>query len=129
MELPNGTAILVDSGSLSHDDRDPDALKDYIEDTLPDDRIETLVITHPDADHYNLLPYAVSDIQVDQVLMVGRADEHGAPANLARADRRTRDGFQDWLDNPPTGTTVRAITAADIDAQNDPRTRCSAPET
>ena len=120
LELPNGTAILVDSGSLSKDDRDPDALKDYLEDTLPDDRIETLVITHPDSDHYNLLPYVVSDIQVDQVLIVGRSNEHGAPANVAQADHRTKDGFQDWLDNPPAGTTVRVITAADIDAQDDP---------
>jgi len=117
LQLPNGTSILVDGGSLK--ERDPNALKDYLEDTLDDDRVDTLVITHPDADHYNLLPYAISDIEVGQVLIAGETSEYDATANVSGAAQRTSKGFSAWLDGLGSGV-LRVLSQSDIDAQDDP---------
>jgi beta-lactamase superfamily II metal-dependent hydrolase len=117
LQLPNGTSILVDGGSLK--DRDPKALKDYLEAELDDDTIDMLVITHGDADHYNLLPYAVSGITVEHVLYVGAMTDHKATANVTNASSKKYQGFYKWLSNRDTDTRTK-LTKSDIDAQDSP---------
>ena len=81
---PNKKTILVDSGSLP-----PvriDTVRDYILRKLDrhERKIDTLVITHPDRDHYNLLPDVLHQIPITRLLMVGE-----------QLDYSSR--FQKWL--------------------------------
>ena len=81
---PNKKTILVDSGSL------PtvriDAVRDYILRKLDryERKIDTLVITHPDHDHYNLLPDVLHRIPITRLLMVGEGLDYSSR-------------FQKWL--------------------------------
>ncbi len=53
IECPNGGFILVDAGSTAHGDRD--AVREYVRDQLDQTspRIDTVVVTHRDADPTN----------------------------------------------------------------------------
>ncbi len=61
IECPNGGFILVDAGSTARGDRD--AVREYVRDQLDqaNPRIDTVVVTHPDSDHYNYLPHVLTD--------------------------------------------------------------------
>ncbi|MCH8316588.1 MAG: MBL fold metallo-hydrolase [Planctomycetes bacterium] len=77
IECPNGGFILVDAGSTARGDRD--AVREYVRDQLDqaNPRIDTVVITHLDADHYNYLPDVLTDdIEVGQVLLVEGNDDY-----------------------------------------------------
>jgi len=73
---PNGKNILVDIGSLSG--QSPDPIRDYIFDKLSrtQRKINHLVVTHPDSDHYNLIPKILSGVKISQVFMVGEKDDY-----------------------------------------------------
>ena len=61
LSCPNGGFILVDAGSTARGDRD--AVRDYVRDQLDqaNPRIDTVVVTPPDADHYTYLPDVLTD--------------------------------------------------------------------
>ena len=81
---PNKKTILVDGGSL------PtvriDTVRDYILKKLDryERKIDTLVITHPDREHYNLLPDVLHRIPITRLLMVGEGLDYSSR-------------FQQWL--------------------------------
>lgn len=81
---PNGNSILVDAGTLSGND--PEEIRDYIWERLgyDDPRLTTLIITHPDADHYNVLPRVLEAVPVESVFYSGALTNYQRP-------------FQDWL--------------------------------
>ncbi|RVT93483.1 MBL fold metallo-hydrolase [Sphingomonas crocodyli] len=103
---PNGSTILIDSGSLSG--RSPDDVRDYlwkqIEPVGGD--IDYLIVTHPDADHYNLLPEVLDEISIGQAWYV--AD---------RADYADKELY-DWLNATPA--KAKRLTAEYFDAQAKP---------
>ena len=81
---PNRKTILVDGGSLP-----PvriDTVRDYILRKLDryERKIDTLVITHPDREHYNLLPEVLHRIPITRLLMVGEGLDYSSR-------------FQKWL--------------------------------
>ena len=116
IKCPNGTNILVDAGSLK--ERKPLTLRKYLNAQLPEPRtIHTLVLTHPGAGHYNLMPYCLQDITVEQVLMVGSADGYGAPSNVDKAFTRDDAGFRQWLEAHPNR---RVLDEGDVGGQNTP---------
>ena len=87
IECPGGNKILVDCGSVGGGDAQ--AVREYLLEQLDatSPRIDTLIITHPDRDHYNLVSRVLSDdIEVGQLIMVGDTDEHD------------QGGFDDWAD-------------------------------
>ncbi|MFC1626423.1 SH3 domain-containing protein [Pseudomonadota bacterium] len=85
---PNGKNILVDAGSSA--DGDVDKVKDYIVNELDkhERRINSLIITHPDTDHYNLIPDITANIHVDHIFSVGQVEDY-------------RTSFQEWLNGKP----------------------------
>lgn len=87
---PNGRKILVDAGSTGG--AQVDAIRDYILAQLDrhERRINTLVITHPDTDHYNLLDDVLVDVPVDRVIRVGELTDY----NMT---------FRNWLNGPEIG--------------------------
>lgn len=80
IRCPDGRTILVDAGSTSRLSRPRKAaLLDEIRDELDSDagpRLDVLVITHPDADHYNLIRELLADIPVSRVIYSGERDAY-----------------------------------------------------
>ena len=77
---PTGERILVDAGSLplppdSQTERYRDSLLELLDPTSP--RIDVLVVTHPDGDHFGLLPKMLVGVRVDAVLLGGALSRYG----------------------------------------------------
>jgi beta-lactamase superfamily II metal-dependent hydrolase len=101
---PNGNTILVDVGSVGGGDAD--AIRDYILEQLDTERrINDLVITHPDRDHYNLIESTLAGVAVDHVLWVGEIEDH------------TQANFDDWLRDTTNKTN---LDSTDFDPFNNP---------
>jgi beta-lactamase superfamily II metal-dependent hydrolase len=83
VRFPGGGTMLVDCGTSSGG-RAAIGLRarEYVRGQLdPNDPwLDTLVITHPDADHYNLLPYVLNGVRIRRVLIVGELDDYRASA-------------------------------------------------
>ncbi|WP_181242850.1 MBL fold metallo-hydrolase [Caulobacter vibrioides] len=85
VECPNGSTILIDSGSTSG--QDPDEVQAYVNGVLEKHGgdLDHLIVSHPDADHYNLLEDVLRDVRVRRSWYVG-----------TRADYSDKQTF-DWL--------------------------------
>ena len=66
IEAPNGTVVLVDGGRTKH-------ILDLLSTELDfgEDTIDTIIATHPDADHIGGLPFVLDTYRVTQVLESG----------------------------------------------------------
>ncbi|MFK5948911.1 MAG: MBL fold metallo-hydrolase [Methylococcales bacterium] len=84
LTCPNGKSILVDAGSLSG--YTSDQVREYMLPLLDrkERKIDTLVITHADRDHYNLIKDTLKNIPVGHTFYVGDHDDYGY-------------GMDDWL--------------------------------
>jgi len=103
---PNGNKILIDAGSLSGNSSDH--LRDYILEQIDTTgrQIDTLVITHPDADHYNLIEETLRFVPIERILMVGVEEDY-------------KTTFWNWL----TGVNVNEKIVLDenhFDSESDP---------
>ena len=94
VNCPNGDTILVDCGSNGNFKRSN--VRKYLRDALAEPRIDLLVITHPDSDHYNKVETVLEsgsgqpEIEVGKVVYVGSMAAHGVAH------------FDDWLRDLPT---------------------------
>lgn len=68
---PNGSTIVIDGGTLSG--ASADLARSYIDTRIAKigHKIDHLVVTHPDADHYNLLSEVLDGIEIRQAYYVG----------------------------------------------------------
>lgn len=109
ISCPNGENILIDAGSLSG--VGADAIRDQLLPRLNpnDNRIDTLIITHADADHYNRLEDVLDEVPVDQVFWVGTEQDY---ANY----------FWDWFDDNLKPISTH-LTDTDLDSPNSPNTQ------
>ena len=77
---PNGERVLVDLGSKGGlNNQGKKAVAKYIKDRLADSsnpRLDVLVITHPDGDHYNMIKKFLEGVDVDQVIIGGSVDQY-----------------------------------------------------
>lgn len=100
VKTPDGKNILIDSGSTR--DGDVNEARRYLQHALgPSGKVDVLVVTHPDADHYNYLPDVLTGITVDKVLYVGD------PSEYQQAD------FNTWLSGHANAI---ALTPSDVSA-------------
>lgn len=94
---PNNKKILIDAGSESI--RYPHMVRDYILRTIyrhhGNKKIDTLIITHPDSNHYNLLRDILRYIVVEQVFFVGDQNDYNPT-------------FWEWLSLQPNKTSLRS---------------------
>lgn len=107
IECPNGRHILVDAGSTT--DPQEEEIRAYLLDRLGEDQpvIDTLVITHPDKDHYNLIPDLLEDIEIGHLYRVGAVKDY------------TSKDFKTWLNAfPKEKTTVLKVD--DVDTEETP---------
>jgi len=74
---PNGRNLLIDAGS--HSGAEADVIRDYIFGEIGPDqpRIDALIVTHADSDHYNLIPSVLAQVYVRKAFHVGRASHYG----------------------------------------------------
>jgi len=98
--FPSGKRMLVDCGSLGGN-FDGDRVREYIKQRLDANypRIDLLLITHPDRDHYNKLPEVLGDpdeplIRVSKVMYSGTPDEYDS------------SGMDVWLDSFPKSKRI-----------------------
>lgn len=106
-EAPNGKALLVDCGSntfylnnaLPELQHAADSAKAYVDTALKGkpSRIDTIVLTHPHTDHYDLLPYVFRGYDVARLVASGRKEEHGEKT-LSSGGELERDSLIPWLD-------------------------------
>ena len=76
VSCPDGETVLIDCGSSGGGDAAQ--VRQYLQNVLGTTSvdIDTLVVTHPDKDHYNLLPDVVQDGTVDQVFKIGSKKDY-----------------------------------------------------
>jgi beta-lactamase superfamily II metal-dependent hydrolase len=99
---PNGKTILIDCGTLPIYRAEPDVARDRLRDALPDDydRVDLLVITHPDSDHYNMLPYVLHGISIGHIWFVGNIFEYKKETFRANAEgepSKAENNLRNWL--------------------------------
>jgi len=97
IKCPNGRRILVDCGSTSSPAPDAAAiaadLKQHLDATSP--VIDVLVVTHPDADHYNQLTKVLVGISVKRILLPGSAEDQEGRDDLINQYKVSK--FNEWL--------------------------------
>lgn len=98
---PNGSTILIDAGSTSG--RSADEVRQYIVSQIEPHgmEIDTLIVSHPDADHYNLLQEVLDEIPIGRAYFVGK-----------REDYSDEEVF-DWLQETPLAKTALQATFFD----------------
>lgn len=80
VSCPDGETVLIDCGSTHGGDAQ--AVRRYLLNELGTTEVDldTLVITHPDIDHYNMLPDVVGDGSIGQIFRIGRKSEYADDA-------------------------------------------------
>ncbi|MCI0676137.1 MAG: MBL fold metallo-hydrolase [Phycisphaerales bacterium] len=112
VKCPNGKNVLVDCGSLK--EAHPLSTRNYLRDHLDQMHIDTLVVTHPDADHYNMIPYSLAPFTIGRIVMIGDPSEYDATAYVTSASQKSSHGFENWLSHfDPSKVTV--VDQDDID--------------
>lgn len=104
---PNGKTILIDAGTTSGEP--PDPIRAYLSNEIEPfgHKIDYLIVTHPDADHYNMLDDLLYDIPIERAFYVG-----------SRSDYNSREMY-DWIRNTPTKSTrLRASSYDKPDTEN-----------
>ena len=73
---PNGTSILADAGSTSG--RSPDEIREYLLHQIEDrgGDIDHLIVSHPDADHYNLVREVLDEVPIGRSWYVGERKDY-----------------------------------------------------
>lgn len=90
LEAPDGQAVLVDAGALGAPDRVADTVARALW-SRGVTRLEAVVLSHPDVDHYNALPGLLDRFAIEQVWVSARMfprrddpDDRSGPAELLR---------------------------------------------
>lgn len=102
--FPSGKRLLVDCGSVGGGfdaDRVREYIKGHLDPTNP--RIDLLLITHPDQDHYNKLPELLGEVD-DPLIKVSKVMYSGSKSEYDVA------GMDTWLDSIPASRRI-VITA------------------
>ncbi len=131
ISCPNGNRILVDCGYIKSC-KDDDA-RDYVHSQLvwPNPKIDTVVITHPDKDHYSLLPSVLEGVSVGKLMMVGKPKEYtrcDVEPWLKKLKKRTTRLTEDYYDDigDPNldidcGEAEVYVLAADVKGKKSPK--------
>lgn len=126
---PNATTILIDGGSLSG--RSAADVRAYIDGQIgPLAAIDHLIVSHPDADHYNLLPSVLQGRLVRRAYYVGEASDYRAldmlgwlSDNAGERRRLTADYFdRETMPNPDINCGRAGVwfLAADVRSSQSP---------
>lgn len=101
---PDGRKILVDSGALPYPETHRiEAIRQQLRGYLDadDPKIDTVIVTHQDQDHYNLLPTVLRGVIFDRLILIGGASQyvdkdHSEPPRYHNAGtwlRRLREDY------------------------------------
>jgi len=111
---PNGQTILIDAGTTS--DYSPDIVQAYLLDKIEPfgSDIDTLIVTHPDADHYNLIGDVLDGISVGQSYYVGN-----------KSDYKSQTAYN-WITKEPSKSKRLRFSDFDDHATPNPDINCGA---
>ncbi|MEM9108884.1 MAG: hypothetical protein AAGC72_02570 [Planctomycetota bacterium] len=75
IEWPDGTFSMMDCGTTTWKGNtpkpNPQAVRSYVRSVLGENpRLRSLILTHPDADHINMVPYVLEGVQIDHLYYV-----------------------------------------------------------
>lgn len=128
---PNGETVLIDAGTLSG--FPAEEVRSYLLDAIEPhgSDIDTLIVTHPDADHYNLLSEVLDDVPVGQAFYVGTKKTYASQTAYnwitTQPSSSRRLGFSDFdqetLPNQSMGCGDADIwiLAASVNARKSPK--------
>jgi len=116
LQAPDNYDVLLDCGSLKGGDEEQ--TRSYIETNVEDKKIEVVVVTHPDGDHYNMLPYCVQDCTVDQVLIVRKTSDH-KERTIDCEGEEAAGNMKEWLETF-SDEELRPLTLEDCCAESSP---------
>lgn len=117
IELPSGQTILYDAGRLGSPRAGVRAISGFLW-SRGITRVDTVVLSHPDIDHYNALPgllerFSVGEVCVSHAMFTkdtktvrmlrGAIEEHGVPVREVSGGDRIADGGDSVVDvlHPP----------------------------
>jgi competence protein ComEC len=110
VECPDGTRILIDGGSGIAASSRPEGVRAYLQEVLGENgQLDTVVVTHPDRDHYNALPYLLEGVTFGRMWLVGDVGGYNSAA------------FTQWLDAVPASKKAW-VRAEHHDPQGSPST-------
>lgn len=124
VECPGGEFILVDGGSGIQSSSKPARARAHLLRALTEQpKVDTVIVSHPDRDHYNALPYLLDGVAVGNVHVVGPADEYsgsfvGWLAGIPNENKaRITDDHHDPKDSPSVeipcgGATIHVLSVA-----------------
>ncbi len=118
VECPNGNRILVDAGVVPYPSPHRlQRIREYVRWALdPDERaLHRVVVTHPDSDHYSLLPAVLRGIRIDKLIL---ADPVSAFSNYDYTEHR-HNGRR-WLERVESAGKVVQLPAEHHDPQDTP---------
>lgn len=103
---PNGNTIMIDAGTTSGES--PDFVRSYVSNEIEPHGhdIDYLIVTHPDADHYNMLDDVLDEISIGTSFYVGSRRDYG--------DER----MYDWIRETPDRS--RRLSASYFDKPEKP---------
>lgn len=115
IKWPDNTWSMIDCGTqtwgstLETPRIDFELVREYVHDVLgPAPRLRSLIITHADADHINLLPYVLEDVAIEQVYYTDTLAEHkkrsAGPSGWSLNGRRP--SIDVWLKRFPNKTRL-----------------------
>lgn len=111
IECPGGQLILVDGGSGISASSQPQGARDHLRRVIGSAmKLDLVLVSHPDRDHYNALPYLLEGIDFGRIQLVGPAGEYSG-------------GFVTWLAGVPAAKKKR-LTAEAHDPMGSPSVDC-----
>lgn len=105
IKCPNGLTVLVDCGSLRPSLTTKERVREHLLENLVGPRVDVVVITHPDTDHYRFLPDVLEGIDIGLLLYVGIPGEYST-SNVGS-----------WIESIPNRM---ALDVSDANLQNEP---------
>ena len=81
VHCPDGSRILVDGGSGIRRSSQPTSAREHLLATLGRElHIDHVIVTHPDLDHYNALPFLLDGIEFERLTLVSTAGSYKGKA-------------------------------------------------
>ncbi|AUX29287.1 MULTISPECIES: ComEC/Rec2 family competence protein [Sorangium] len=117
IQCPGGETILVDCGSKSCKELVAPLAREYIKGLLHVNRLDYLVISHPDGDHYNLLAEVLEGVEIKTVLCGGKASSYSGDSGqfLKELLAEFIENEKPFSESPKTDVGKRLIQCAGMD--------------
>ncbi len=95
--FPNGKRLLVDCGVMGPPKPDPAQVRADLLGMIPNKKIDWLLLTHADTDHYAMIPHVLAGFRISTVLHTHPIEWHTANAHVPWTETTKSSAFAAWL--------------------------------